>query len=72
MVAAWDEPMKDIGPAGEDQGKRGKYLLLPPDDFKGDTPGRLLFGQVSHIQRLRAVSGDQGRATPMSRLRWRW
>src|SRR5258706_12002806 len=35
MVDAWDEPMNDIGPAGEDQGKGGKYLLLPPD-FKGD------------------------------------
>jgi len=37
MVDAWDEPMNDIGPAGEDEGKGGKYLLLPPD-FKGDTP----------------------------------
>jgi hypothetical protein len=37
MVNAWDEPMNDIGPAGEDQGKGGKYLLLPPD-FKGDPP----------------------------------
>src|SRR6267154_4170117 len=37
MVDAWDEPMNDIGPAGEDQGKGGKYLLLPPD-FKGETP----------------------------------
>jgi len=24
MVDAWDEPMNDIGPAGEDQGKGGK------------------------------------------------
>jgi hypothetical protein len=37
MVDAWDEPMADIGPAGDDQGKGGKYLLLPPD-FKGETP----------------------------------
>jgi hypothetical protein len=37
MVNAWDEPMADIGPAGEDQGKGGKYLLLPPD-FKGEPP----------------------------------
>jgi hypothetical protein len=37
MVNAWDEPMADIGPAGEDQGNGGKYLLLPPD-FKGETP----------------------------------
>jgi hypothetical protein len=35
MVDAWDEPMADIGPAGEDQG--GRYLLLPPD-YKGDAP----------------------------------
>jgi hypothetical protein len=41
MVNAWDEPMADIGPAGEDQGKGGKYLLLPPD-FKGEpSPGFL-------------------------------
>jgi hypothetical protein len=37
MVDAWDEPMNDIGPAGMDEGKGGKYLLLPPD-FKGDPP----------------------------------
>jgi len=37
MIDAWDEPMADIGPAGEDQGKGGKYLLLPPD-FKGEPP----------------------------------
>jgi hypothetical protein len=37
MVDAWDAPMADIGPAGEDQGKGGKYLLLPPD-FKGEQP----------------------------------
>jgi hypothetical protein len=27
---AWQRPLADIGPAGEDQGKGGKYLLLPP------------------------------------------
>jgi hypothetical protein len=37
MVDAWDAPVADIGPAGEDQGKGGKYLLLPPD-FKGELP----------------------------------
>jgi hypothetical protein len=29
--------MVDVGPAGEDEGKGGKYLLLPPD-FKGAPP----------------------------------
>lgn len=37
MVNAWDEPMADIGPAGEDEGKGGKYLLLPPT-FEGQPP----------------------------------
>jgi hypothetical protein len=30
-------PLADVGPAGEDQGKGGKYLLLGPD-FKGKPP----------------------------------
>lgn len=37
ITNAWDEPLTDIGPAGDDQGKGGKYLLLPPD-FKDDPP----------------------------------
>jgi hypothetical protein len=31
MNDAWQIPQADVGPAGEDQGKGGKYLLLPPD-----------------------------------------
>src|SRR5262245_49056181 len=27
---AWQVPLADVGPAGEDKGKGGKYLLLPP------------------------------------------
>src|SRR5262245_43732639 len=30
-------PLADVGPQGEDLGKGGKYLLLPPD-YKGDVP----------------------------------
>jgi hypothetical protein len=30
MNDAWQIPQADVGPAGEDQGKGGKYLLLPP------------------------------------------
>jgi hypothetical protein len=37
MVDAWDVAMTDIGPAGADQGKGGKYLLLPPG-YTGDVP----------------------------------
>jgi hypothetical protein len=27
----WDAPLAIVGPGGEDEGKGGKYLLLPPD-----------------------------------------
>jgi hypothetical protein len=37
LVDAWQVPLVDVGPAGEDQGKGGKFLILPPD-FKGDVP----------------------------------
>lgn len=30
-VDIWQEPIADIGPAGADKGKGGKYLFLPPD-----------------------------------------
>ena len=34
---AWFRYMQDIGPAGPDKGKGGKYLVLPPD-YEGDIP----------------------------------
>jgi hypothetical protein len=37
LLDAWQVPLVDVGPKGEDQGRGGKYLLLPPD-FKGDVP----------------------------------
>ena len=37
LLDAWQTPLADVGPEGEDQGKGGKYLLLPPD-FKGEAP----------------------------------
>ncbi len=33
----WQVPVADIGPAGADQGKGGRYLFLPPD-FEGEVP----------------------------------
>jgi len=33
----WQTAIADVGPAGTDQGKGGKYLLLPPD-YKGKIP----------------------------------
>jgi hypothetical protein len=34
---AWFRYMQDIGPAGPDKGKGGKYLVLPPD-YEGELP----------------------------------
>lgn len=37
LLDAWQVPLVDVGPRGEDQGNGGKYLLLPPN-FDGDVP----------------------------------
>jgi hypothetical protein len=37
IMTFWQMPMADVGPDGEDKGKGGKYLVLPPD-FKGTPP----------------------------------
>jgi hypothetical protein len=37
LLDAWQTPLADVGPKGEDEGKGGKYLLLPPD-FKDEVP----------------------------------
>ena len=34
---AWQEALEDVGPAGADKGKGGKYLILPPN-YKDKTP----------------------------------
>jgi hypothetical protein len=34
---AWQNALTDVGPAGEDKGKGGKYLILPPD-YKEKAP----------------------------------
>jgi hypothetical protein len=31
IVDAWQVPVTDVGPAGDDAGKGGKYLLVPPN-----------------------------------------
>lgn len=37
IMDAWQMPLADVGPAGSDKGKGGKYLILPPD-YKGKVP----------------------------------
>lgn len=37
IMDAWQMPLEDVGPAGADQGKGGKYLILPPG-YAGKPP----------------------------------
>ena len=66
--------LEDVGPAGVDRGKGGKYLILPPD-FKGDVPtgyialppvvGVHLRGQLASALRTQVI--DQGPRRPSGR-----
>jgi hypothetical protein len=37
VIGSWQVPIEDVGPAGVDAGKGGKYLVLPPD-YTGYVP----------------------------------
>ena len=37
IMDAWQTPLEDVGPAGVDKGKGGKYLILPPG-YTGKVP----------------------------------
>jgi hypothetical protein len=37
VMDCWQTAIEDVGPAGVDEGKGGKYLILPPD-YKGKVP----------------------------------
>ena len=37
IMDAWQAALEDVGPAGLDQGKGGKYLILPPG-YQGAAP----------------------------------
>ncbi len=41
FVNQWDQPIEDIGPAGADKGKGGKYLFVPPG-YEGKVPAGYL------------------------------
>jgi hypothetical protein len=46
---AWQTAIEDVGPAGVDKGKGGKYLLLPPD-YKAKAPAGYIPMQSSTYQ----------------------
>ena len=61
-VDIWEVPVADMGPAGLDQGRGGKYLFLPPG-YQGEIPGQgyivIRATQNSHNFMIRGlVQGD--------------
>ena len=48
FVDAWDVPIADVGPPGDDKGKGGKYLFLPPG-YEGEVPeGYLVYRPATY------------------------
>jgi hypothetical protein len=62
IVDAWQVTVADVGPAGEDKGKGGKYLLLPAGYDKDIPPGYIPIqtGSMRVYFGFRAVPGPKG------------
>jgi hypothetical protein len=54
---AWQVPLADVGPEGEDRGKGAKYLLLPPGHTQASPPGHVVvrFSTYNGYSFLRAI-----------------
>src|SRR6266446_5644167 len=65
VIDAWQVPVADLGLAGEDKGKGGKYLLLPPD-HRGDVPAgyfALPMKTYNGLVGLRVITKSEDEAT---------
>ena len=59
---AWQIPLEDFGPAGADEGKGGKYLVLPPG-YDGEIPdGYIVLRSNSYVHLIpgRTIPLDKG------------
>jgi hypothetical protein len=64
LVDAWEVPVADVGASGDDKGKGGKYLLLPPN-FKQSIPTGYFpihFQTVNGYALLRAIPAGSSEA----------
>ena len=59
IMDAWQGTLEDVGPAGVDQGRGGKYLILPQHLF-GSRAGRLHRTPVIHVSGLCALALQSG------------
>ncbi|MDX2090693.1 MAG: DUF1254 domain-containing protein [Kofleriaceae bacterium] len=64
ILDAWQVPLVDVGPQGEDQGQGGRYVLIPPG-FEDDLPPGVIavrFSTINGYAALRASPEDQSPA----------
>ena len=55
IMDAWQAALEDVGPAGVDKGKGGKYLILPPG-YKGEPPDGYIALPSHDLPGLRAAA----------------
>jgi hypothetical protein len=48
IMESWQTPLEDVGPAGVDKGKGGKYLILPPDQKNKAPAGYIVLPSSTH------------------------
>lgn len=48
IMDAWQTPLEDVGPAGVDKGKGGKYLILPPGYKEKAPSGYIVLPSVTY------------------------
>ena len=48
IMDSWQVPLEDVGPAGVDKGKGGKYLVVPPDYTPRLPPGYIVLASSTH------------------------
>jgi hypothetical protein len=48
IMDSWQVPLEDVGPAGADRGKGGKYLIVPPDYTKRLPGGYIVLASSTH------------------------
>lgn len=64
VLDAWQVPIADVGPQGEDKGKGAKYVLLPPA-YNGNVPAGyipLRFNTFNGYAAFRAIPEDNSEA----------
>ena len=61
-IDSWEVPLVDVGPAGEDAGRGGRYLFLPPEHPGAAPDGYLVVPSPTcyvHVA-LRPITPAQG------------